>query len=59
VTEDGLVFGPPKNKAIRPSVPLNKTAVAAGRPHKLRQNEERLRSPEWRDTELIFSDRIG
>src|SRR5919107_1738244 len=27
VTEDGLDFGPPKNKASRRSVPLNKTAV--------------------------------
>jgi integrase len=29
VTEDGLDFGPPTNKASRRSVPRNKTAVAA------------------------------
>jgi integrase len=28
ITEYGLGFGPPKNKARRRSVPLNKTAVA-------------------------------
>ena len=59
VTEGGLEFGPPKNKASRRSVPLNKTAVAALRAHRLRQNEERLRSPAWRDASLVFPNRIG
>ena len=45
VTEGGLDFGPPKNKASRRSVPLNNTTAAALRAHTLRQNEERLRSP--------------
>lgn len=49
VTEDGLGFGPPKNSASRRSIPLNKTAVAALRAHTLRQNEERLRFPAWRN----------
>jgi integrase len=59
VTEDGLGFGPPKNKASRRSVPVNKTAVAALRAHRQRQNEERLRSPSWRDADLVFPNRIG
>ena len=46
VTEDGLDFGPPKNKASRRSVPLNKTAVVTLRAHRLRQNEERLSAPD-------------
>ncbi|MDP8971748.1 MAG: site-specific integrase [Actinomycetota bacterium] len=59
VAESGLEFGSPKNKASRRSVPLNKTAVTALRAHKLRQNEERLRSPAWRDASLVFPNRIG
>ena len=35
VTEDSLAFGPPKNKASRRSVPLNKSAVTALRAHRL------------------------
>ncbi len=63
VTEDGLGFGPPKNNASRRSVPLNKTAVAALRAHRKRQNKERLRSPAsqgaWRDADLVFPNRVG
>jgi len=61
VTEGGLDFGPPKNKASRRSVPLNKTAVAALRAHRTRQNKERLRSPgsDWRDLDLVFPNRVG
>src|SRR5215212_6670424 len=59
VTKDGLGFGSPKNKASRRSVPLNKTAVAALRAHRLRQNEERLRSPEWRDADIVFPSGVG
>jgi integrase len=59
VTEDGLAFGPPKNKASRRSIPLNKTAVAALRAHRLRQNEERLSAPEWHDHDLVFPNRVG
>ena len=60
VTEDGLAFGPPMNKASRRSVPLNKTAVAALRAHKARQNEERgCGHPEWRDADLVYPNRIG
>src|ERR687894_933766 len=39
VTDRGLGFGPPKNKASRRSVPLNTTVVAALQNHKVRQNE--------------------
>jgi integrase len=46
VTDHGLDFGPPKNKASRRSVPLSKSAVAALRAHRTRQNEERLRLSE-------------
>jgi integrase len=60
VTEYGLNFGPPKNKASRRSVPLNKSAVAALNAHRLRQNEERLRVGElWEDQDLVFPNRAG
>jgi integrase len=59
VTDDGLDFGPPKNKASRRSVPLNSTTVAALRAHRARQYEERLASPKWRDHDLVFPNRIG
>jgi integrase len=59
VTEEGLGFGPPKNKASRRSVPLNETAVAALRAHKVRQSAEILATPIWRDTGLVFPNRVG
>jgi integrase len=60
VTEYGLNFGPPKNKASRRSVPLNKSAVAALKAHTLRQKEERLRLGElWEDQDLVFPNRAG
>ena len=60
VTDGGLGFGPPKNKASRRSVPLSKSAVAALRAHRLRQNEERLRLGDlWQDHDLVFPNRVG
>jgi integrase len=60
VTDQGLVFGPTKNKASRRSVPLNRSAVAALKFHRLRQNEERLRLGElWEDHGLVFPNRVG
>jgi integrase len=60
VTDHGLDFGPPKNKARRRSVPLSKTAVAALTAHSTRQNEERLRLGEhWQDHDLVFPNRVG
>ena len=60
VKDHGLDFGPPKNKASRRSVPLNKSAVAALKAHRLRQNEERLRLGElWEDQDLVFPNRVG
>jgi len=60
VTDHGLDFGPPKNNASRRSVPLSKTAVAALRAHRTRQNEERLRLGElWQDYDLVFPNRVG
>src|ERR671917_189240 len=60
VTDHGLDFGPTKNKASRRSVPLNKSAVAALKAHRLRQNEERLRLGElWEDQDLVFPNRVG
>jgi integrase len=59
VTEDGLGFGPPKNRASRRSVPLNETAVAALRAHKARQSAEILATPTWQDTGLVFPNRVG
>jgi integrase len=55
VTDHGLDFGPPKNRKSRRSVPLNKSAVAALRDHRTRQNEERLRLGDlWQDHDLVF-----
>ncbi len=60
VTDHGLDFGPPKNKASRRSVPLSKSAVAALRAHRARQNEERLRLGDlWQDHDLVFPNRVG
>jgi integrase len=59
VTPDGLGFGPPKNKASRRSVPLNRTAVAAFKEHRKRQTGERVRAPEWNDHDLVFPNRLG
>src|SRR5215211_5272190 len=60
VKDHGLDFGPPKNNASRRSVPLNKSAVAALRDHRTRQNEERLRLGDlWQDHDLVFPHRVG
>lgn len=60
VTDHGLDFGPPKNKASRRSLPLSKTAVAALKAHRTRQNEERLRLGDlWQDHDLVFPNRVG
>jgi integrase len=60
VTNQGLAFGSTKNKASRRSVPLSKSAMAALKAHRLRQNEERLRLGElWEDHGLVFPNRIG
>jgi integrase len=59
VTEGGLGFGPPKNRASRRGVPLNETAAAALRAHKARQNAEMLATPAWQDHGLVFPNRVG
>src|SRR3712207_1762166 len=60
VTEHGLDFGPPKNKASLRSVPLSKGALAALRAHRTRQNEERLQLGDlWQDHDLVFPNRVG
>lgn len=61
VTDHGLDFGPPKNKASRRSVPLSKTAVASLRAHRTRQHAERLAatSEAWHDQDLVFPNRAG
>ena len=60
VTDHGLDFGPPKNKASRIVLPLSKTAVAALRAHKARQDEERLQHGDfWNDHDLVFPNRVG
>ena len=59
-TDHGLDFGPPKNKASRRAVPLTRTAVAALRGHRSRQNEERLGLGDlWNDHGLVFPNRVG
>jgi integrase len=57
--EGGWDFGPPKNSASRRSVPLSKTASAALRSHRTRQNEEGPRAPGWQDHGLVFPSRVG
>ena len=60
VTDHGLDFGPPKNNASRRSIPLSKTAAAALRAHRTRQNKERLRLGDlWQDQDLVFPNRVG
>src|SRR5829696_1317567 len=59
VTDHGLDFGPPKNKASRRVVKLNSIAAAALRAHKARQNVERIGARTWRDTGLVFPNRVG
>jgi integrase len=59
IADHGLDFGPPKNKASRRSVRLNRTAAAALRAHRTRQNEERIAAPEWWDGDLVFPNRVG
>jgi integrase len=59
VTDRGLDFGPTKNKASRRSVPLNRTAAGALKAHRARQNEERIAARTWRDTDLVFPNRVG
>ena len=45
VTENGLGFGPPKNKASRRSVPLNETAVGGPTAHRIRSERREAGSP--------------
>jgi len=59
VTDRGLDFGPTKNKASRRSIPLNRTAAGALKAHRARQNEERIAARTWRDTDLVFPNRVG
>ncbi len=60
VTDHGLDFGAPKNKASRRSVPLSKTALTTLRAHRTRQNEERLRLGDlWQEHDLVFPNRVG
>ncbi|MGI8911250.1 MAG: tyrosine-type recombinase/integrase [Rubrobacteraceae bacterium] len=59
VTGYGLGFGAPKNKASRRSIPLNRTAAAALKAHRPRQNEERLAEARWQDQDLVFPNRLG
>ena len=59
VTDRGLDFGPTKNKASRRSVPLNRTAAGALKAHRVRQSEERIAARTWRDTDLVFPNRVG
>jgi integrase len=59
IADHRLDFGPPKNKASRRSVRLNRTAAAALRAHRTRQNEERIAAPEWWDGDLVFPNRVG
>lgn len=59
IADHRLDFGPPKIKASRRSVRLNRTAAAALRAHRTRQNEERIAAPEWWDSDLVFPNRVG
>jgi hypothetical protein len=59
IADHGLDFGPPKNRASRRSVPLNKSVAAALRSHKARQNQERIAAREWHDGDLVFPNRLG
>ncbi|WP_266096321.1 tyrosine-type recombinase/integrase [Rubrobacter tropicus] len=49
----------PRRTRRAAGVPLNKTAAAALRAHRARQNEERIAARIWRDADLVFPNRVG
>src|SRR5262249_55752288 len=52
-------LGKPKTAGSRRKVMLTPTAVATLRAHRTRQLQERLQSPLWHDTDLVFTNTIG
>ncbi len=59
VTREGLGFGPPKNRASRRLIPLSSTAALALKLHRKQQSEERLRTPDWENWDLVFPNLKG
>lgn len=60
--KDGrFTFAPPKTEQSARRVPLNRTAIAALRRHKARQNAQRLAAGDaWQDTRgLVFTTALG
>jgi integrase len=53
------LIGEPKTAKSRRTLPLTQVAVQALRTHRARQAEDRLRSPHWQDTGLVFTTPIG
>ena len=57
--DEGYVFAAPKTKHSQRQIALSALAVAALRQHRIRQDLERLASPVWADTDLVFPNTIG
>lgn len=49
----------PKTASSRRTIPLPDVALRALQAHRLRQKEERLRAPTWKNPDLIFTNQYG
>lgn len=57
--EDGYILSSPKTKRSQRQIALSALALAALRRHRLRQDLERLASPEWADLDFVFPNTVG
>lgn len=58
-TSEGLGTDKPKTERSRRNVPLPRSAVETLKAHRTRQAAERLASPVWYDSGLVFTTEIG
>jgi integrase len=49
----------PKTESSRRTIPLPAFAIEALQRHRVRQKEERLRTPGWQDQGLVFTNTVG
>jgi integrase len=49
----------PKTASARRTIPLPDVALRALQAHRLRQKEERLRAPTWKNPDLVFTNQYG
>jgi integrase len=57
--DHALILVPPKSERSRRVLPLPPFLVDALRAHRVRQLEEQLAAPAWRDTGLVFTSGTG